>query len=295
MKKFWNILSTILVWLLVAVTVCVMIFTIVSVNTFNRNDRDVFGYRAYVVLSDSMKASGINAGDVVLIQSVDPTTLQPGDIIAYISQNSESYGQTITHMIREKTTNQYGEAGFITYGTTTGTDDATVVTYPFILGKHQLTIPMIGTFFQFLKTTQGYIVCILIPFLLLILYQGVNTVKIFRQYKAEQMAELQAEKDAIEAERQRSMEMMAQLQAMQAQLQSQGAVPPQAPAPAPAPEAPASASPQQPEVDVAAMMAELQALKAQLAQQNAAAQTPAEPSVDDIVQEFGGEDSEENS
>ena len=276
MKKFWNILSTVLVWILVAVTVCVMIFTIVSVNTFNRNDRDVFGYRAYVVLSDSMKASGINAGDVVLIQSVDPSTLQAGDIIAYISQNSESYGQTITHMIREKTTNQYGEVGFITYGTTTNTNDATVVTYPFVLGKLQLTVPMVGTFFQFLKTTQGYIVCILIPFLLLILYQGINTVKIFRQYKAEQMAELQAEKDAIEAERRRSMEMMAQLQAMQAQLQSQGAVVPQTPepapepvaAPAPAPETPTPAP--QPDVDVAAMMAELQALKAQLAAQNAA-------------------------
>ena len=290
MKKFWNILSTVLVWMLVAVTVCVMIFTIVSVNTFNRNDRDIFGYRAYVVLSDSMKASGINAGDVVLIQSVDPTTLQPGDVIAYISQNTESYGQTITHMIRQKTTNQYGETGFITYGTTTGVDDETVVTYPFILGKLQMTIPMVGTFFQFLKTTQGYIVCILIPFLLLILYQGVNTVKIFRQYKAEQMAELQAEKDAIEAERQRSMAMMEQLQAMQAQLQN---IQTQTPAPAPAP-VEESAPAAQADVDVAAMMAELQALKAQLAQQNAS-QAPAEPNLDAIVQEFGGENREENS
>lgn len=291
MKKVWNIVSTVLVWLLVAVTVCVMIFTIVSVNTFNRNDRDIFGFRAYVVLSDSMSASGINAGDVVLVQSVDPTALQPGDVIAYISQNTESYGQTITHMIREKTTNQYGEAGFITYGTTTGVDDATVVTYPFVLGKLQLTLPMIGNFFQFLKTTQGYIVCILIPFMLLILYQGLNTVKIFRQYKAEQMEELQAEKNAIEEERRKSAEMMAQLQAMQAQLQNQGAIPNPAPAePAPAPQAPAEQ-----QVDVAAMMAELQALKAQLAQQNAAPQPPAEPNVEDIVQEFGSETSEQDS
>lgn len=286
MKNFWKVLSNILVWLLVTVTVCVMIFTIVSVNTFNRNDRAIFGYRAYVVLSDSMKASGINAGDVVLVKSVDPTTLKPGDVIAYISQNTESYGQTITHMIREKTTNHYGEAGFITYGTTTGVNDETVVTYPFILGRVEITVPMIGTFFQFLKTTQGYIICILIPFLLLIMYQGVNTVKIFRQYKSEQMAELQAEKDAVEAERRRSMEMMEQLQAMQAQFQNQ--------APAPATE-PAPAAPAQADVDVAAMMAELQALKAQLARQNAAAQPPAEPNLDDVVREFGGQNSKENS
>ena len=273
MKKAWKIISTVLVWLMVAVAVFMMIFTIVSVNTFDRNDRDIFGYRAYIVLSDSMSATSFDAGDLVLVKEVDPTTLQAGDIIAYISQNSESYGQTITHMIREKTTNQYGEPGFITYGTSTGVDDATVVTYPVIQGKYQIRLPKVGSFFQFLKTTQGYIVCILVPFLLLILYQGLNTVKIFRQYKAEQMAELQAEKDAIEAERRKSAEMLAQLQAMQAQMQT----PPQSAAP-----------PAEQGVDVAAMMAELQALKAQLAQHSQPPQA-GDPSLDEIVREFGGD------
>ena len=81
MKKFWNIFSTVLVWLLEAVTVAVMVFTIVSVNTFNRNDRNIFGYKAYVVLSDSMRASGINAGDLILVKQTDPTTLQAGDTL----------------------------------------------------------------------------------------------------------------------------------------------------------------------------------------------------------------------
>ena len=79
-------------------------------------------------------------------------------------------------------------------------------------------IPKMGTFFNFLRTTPGYIVCILIPFMLLIAYQGVNCVMIFRQYKAEQMAQLQQEKEELEKERQKSQEMLEELMALKAQL-----------------------------------------------------------------------------
>ena len=260
MKKAWKTISTVFVWIVVAIAVSVMIFTIVSVNTFNRNDREIFGLRCYIVLSDSMSATDFSAGDLVLVKKVDPTTLQVGDIIAYQSQNSENYGATVTHKIRAKTTDANGNPGFITYGTTTNVDDETVVTYPFILGKYQTALPKVGTFFQFLKTPQGYIVCILIPFLLLIIYQGLNCVKIFKLYKAEQMAELQAEKDALEEQRKQSEAIMAQLLAMQQQMaqQNQGVAPPvQENAP--------------PQPDVSAMMAELEALRAQVAAQGQAA------------------------
>ena len=258
MKKAWDIISTVFVWIVVIVAVFMMVFTIVSVNTFNRNDRDLFGLRFYIVLSDSMAATDFDAGDLVLVKEVDPSTLQVGDIIAYQSQNTDNYGATVTHKIRTKTTDNSGNPGFITYGTSTGVDDATIVTYPFILGKYQMALPKVGTFFQFLKTPRGYIVCILIPFLLLLIYQGLNCVKIFKMYKAEQMAELQAEKDALEEQKRQSEAMMAQLLAMQQQMaqQNQNTAPPV--------QKPAASEEQQ---DVAAMMAELQALRAQVASQ----------------------------
>ena len=247
MKKFGGILSTILVWAVAFVAVAMMIFTVVSVNTFNRNDRDLFGYRAYIVLSDSMSATDFSAGDLILVKQVDPNTLQPGDIIAYTSQNSENYGETVTHKIRSLTVNDNGEPGFITYGTTTNTDDAAVVTFPFVLGKYEVSLPKVGSFFQFLRSTTGYILCILVPFLILILHQGLNCVAAFRRYKAEQMAELQAEKDAIEKQRLQSELMMQQLLEMKQQMTAQ----------APPKEDPA----------VEAMRAELEALRSQLAAQ----------------------------
>ena len=68
MKKMWKVLSTIMVWLVVAVAVFMMVFTIISVNTFNRNDRDIFGLRFYIVLSDSMSATDFDAGDLVVVK-----------------------------------------------------------------------------------------------------------------------------------------------------------------------------------------------------------------------------------
>lgn len=285
MKKALKIVKTAFLWLVVIMAVTMMVFTIVSVNTFDRNDRDILGFHCYIVLSDSMSATDFDAGDLVLVKEVDPTTLKEGDIIAYQSQNSENYGATVTHKIRAETIDKNGNPGFITYGTTTGVDDETVVTYPFILGKYQMVLPGLGTFFQFLKTPQGYIVCILFPFLLLILYQGLNCVKIFKMYKAEQMAELQVEKDALEAQRKQSEDMMVQLLAMQQQMaqQNQSAAPP-------------AQENGEGQPDMAAMVAELQVLRAQVAAQNqsepAAQATEQQPAFEDIMKEFGN--SEEN-
>ena len=106
---------------------------------------------------------------------------------------------------------------------TTNTDDEGVVTYSYVLGKYQSRIPKAGAFFQFLKTTPGYIVCILIPFLLLILFQGMNCVQLFRQYKREQMDEMQEERAKLEAERAENQKMMAELLALKSQLVSQQA------------------------------------------------------------------------
>jgi signal peptidase I len=219
MKKALNIAKTIFVWLMVALAVFMMIFTIVSVTTFDRADRNLFGYKTFIVLSDSMSKTDFNAGDIVFVKGVDASTLKEGDIISYVSQNSHNFGETVIHKIRRLTSDAEGNPGFVTYGTTTDTDDETVVTYPYVLGKYTGHLPKVGAFFQFLKTTPGYIVCILTPFLLLILLQGLNCIKLFRRYKQEQLDEMQAEREKIEAERLQSQKMMQELLALKQQLE----------------------------------------------------------------------------
>lgn len=221
MKKALKIIRTTLVWLVVLLAVSMMIFTIVSVTTFNRNDRDLFGYKMYIVNSDSMSATDFNAGDLILVKEVEPATLKEGDIISFMSQDTDNFGETITHKIRKLTTDAEGNPGFITYGTTTDTDDETIVTYPYVLGQYQSHIPALGTFFNFLKTTPGYFVCIFIPFMLIIIYEGVKFFNLFRRYKNEQMEEMQAEKEKIEAEKAENAKMLEELRALKAQMEGQ--------------------------------------------------------------------------
>ena len=219
MKKAFNIIKITIIWLIVLLAVSMMIFTVISVTTFNRNDRDLFGIKMYIVNTDSMAATDFDAGSLILVKEVDPSTLKAGDIITFMSQDTNSFGETITHKIRNLTTDAEGNPGFVTYGTTTGVDDETIVTYPYVLGKYSSAIPGLGTFFNFLKTTPGYFVCIFTPFMLIILYEGVKFFNLFRRYNKEQLEEMQAEKDKIEAEKAENAKMLEELKALKAQLE----------------------------------------------------------------------------
>ena len=217
MKKVLNAIMSVLSTLMMIVAVCVMVFTIISVNTFNRQDRSLMGYKAFIVLSDSMSATDFDAGDLVLTKDVNPAELQEGDIIAYISENPDNYGEVVTHKIR--TVNSDGT--FTTYGTTTDTDDAYPVSWEQVLGKYDKAIPKVGAFFNFLKTTPGYICCIFVPFALLIMMQGLNTVKLFKQYKREQQEDIDRQKAELEQERLETKAMMEELLAMKKELSQQ--------------------------------------------------------------------------
>lgn len=223
MKKTLHIIIDAAAWLLVILAVCMTIFTVVSVNVFDRNNRRLFGYQAFIVRSDSMSATDFSAGDVVFTKSVDPSTLSPGDIIAFTSQNPYNEGETVTHKIRKLAVNEKGERGFVTFGTTKNVDDETIVTYPYVLGEYKGCVPNLGNFFVFLKTVPGYILCIFLPFLLLIIYQIINCVKLFQRYKKEQTAGIEAEKAAIARERAKNAETLRQLRELKESLESRSA------------------------------------------------------------------------
>jgi len=219
-KKVLKIVKSIVVWIFVVFAVAMTVFTVISVNTFNRNDRNVWGYKAYIVNTDSMSKTDFKAGDLILVRETDPSTLKAGDIITYMSQSTESFGETITHKIRKVTTDARGNPGFITYSTTTDQDDDTIVTYMYVLGKYEKTIPNVGYFFNFMKTPQGYITCIFVPFMILIVYQAVNFVMVFRRYKKEQVEAMEEERKRIDTEREQNVKMMEELQALKKQLES---------------------------------------------------------------------------
>ncbi len=245
-RKIASIASKVLTIMLVIFTLAMMAFTVFSAVAFNRNERGLFGYGFYIVQSESMEINkdeemeklNVNKinfakNDLIVVKRLSEKKkqeLKVGDVITFTSQNLDaSFGETVTHMIydvvkaKDKETGKEEVIGFKTVGTSNGmiAKDQTTVYLNFIYGQYKGTLPSVGRFFSFMKTTPGYIVCILIPFLLLIIYNGLNCVRIFRQYKSEQRAAIQAERDEIEKEKQQNAEMLRQLQALQAQLTAQ--------------------------------------------------------------------------
>ena len=230
-QKMLTILFKVIAWLLVVFTVFMMIFTIFTVMTVDRNDQNLFGIKFYIVQTDSMSLSDNNhylkvhfsAGDIIIIRDAEDTTaFRPGDIIAFVSTKSDSYGETITHMIREVKIVDGKLLGYVTYGTNTGTNDEALVEPEYILGAYEGKLPYVGHFFAYVKSTPGYIVCVLVPFLLLILYNGVNVIRLFRQYKREQTEAMETERAQIAAEKKEAENMLRELQALKEQLAAQG-------------------------------------------------------------------------
>ena len=234
-QKVMNILLKVFTALVVAVTVFVMVFTVVTVALFDKNDRAVFGYKFFIVQSDSMSLSEnnadldvhFNAGDLVIVtDKFEVKELKAGDIITFVSQNEDSYGETVTHMIKEVVRSSSGALiGFKTYGTNTGAEDSVLVEPEFIIGQYNSQIKGVGHVMAFMKSVPGYIVCVLTPFLLLIGNQAINVIRLYRRYKAEQNAEmdekkleLEREKSALEAQRLESERMLKELEALKAQL-----------------------------------------------------------------------------
>ena len=233
-KKILNISIKVITWALALFTVFMMVFTIVSVTTLDRNDRSIFGMKLYIVQTDSMSRSEnnkdmkvhFNAGDIIIVKEAENrTALKAGDIISFMSTNSSSYGETVTHMIREVKYDENGKLlGYVTFGTNTNTDDEALVEPEYILGVYWGKIPGAGNFFAFVRTTPGYIICILVPLLILILYNCINIIRLFCKYRREQLKEMQAERDKIDEERAENQRMMQELLALKAQLEKNGGI-----------------------------------------------------------------------
>ncbi len=230
-QKAFSVSLKIFGWIFVAFSLLIMIFTIITLTTVDRNDRSIFGVKFYIVQTDSMSKSKNNkdieihfsAGDIVLIKEVkEKASLKEGDVIAFLSTNSASFGETITHMIREVKTNADGRViGYITFGTNTGVNDEALVEPEYVLGKYAGKLTGLGNFFVFVKSTTGYIVCILLPFSFLIVYNGVNVFRLVKRYKKEQKEVMEKEKAELAAERKKNEETLKELQALKAELAQQ--------------------------------------------------------------------------
>lgn len=182
-KSKVDLVTSIFGWISFALALIVVAATFISFFSDSKNGKEFFGVKMFIVQTDSMSKGEsdnneifFNAGDVVLIKTVqDNTKFKEGDVIAFISLNTESYGKTLTHKIREVKYNTRGKIiGYVTYGINTGTNDQTLVQPENIIGEYAGKVPVVGHVFSFLKTERGYATCILLPFMLLAIHFSIK-------------------------------------------------------------------------------------------------------------------------
>ncbi len=217
MKNSKKVIFKIIQVLLIAFTVYIMLFTIITVRNVNRNSGNgIFGYKIFIVLSDSMKPK-FQAGDMVVTKSIDPKELKEGDIITFYL--SDAMQKTVTHQIHEKVIIDSKEA-FITKGINVDQPDENPIYANHVIGKYTFSIPKAGYLFNFLKTPMGYVIFILCPFLIILTYNGTKFVLSIKEYKKEKQKETEDSNKLLEEERRKNEKMKEELNLLKKQLSS---------------------------------------------------------------------------
>lgn len=159
---------------------------LVAISNINKTDTiNLFGYKAYIIKSNSMEPS-IKSGDVVIVKKVPEENIKVGDIITF-KQNTEIITHRISKIEEENNIKKY-----ITKGDNNNLEDSEKITYEGIKGKNIITIPYLGKIINMLENKIIFLV-ILLVILILCFY------KIQKQEKIE----IRREKKKIEDEKKR--------------------------------------------------------------------------------------------
>ncbi|MHB1455190.1 MAG: signal peptidase I [Saccharofermentanales bacterium] len=126
----------------------------------------IFGNRFYVVLSGSMEPS-IHMGSLIVVKSVDTNALKIKDVITF---NHLDSGKIVTHRI-VKITEISDVRYFTTRGDANDTNDFESVKYENVIGKVGFSIPLVGSVINFASTKKGILFLVIIPGLLLFVFQ----------------------------------------------------------------------------------------------------------------------------
>lgn len=176
MKKVLRIVLNVVIWIFFAFAVCITAIAISAQNN-SMGVPVIFGKVPVTILSDSMKDT-FKAGDLIIVDSLsgeEKSELQAGDVITFLTDlNNDGQQDINTHRIVD-----VQKQGGYTYYTTRGDNKETntknddqLVRYDMVVGKYTgVRIGGIGSALDFLRTSTGFLLCILLPLILFFLYE----------------------------------------------------------------------------------------------------------------------------
>ena len=160
----------------------------------------ILGKTPMVVLSGSMSGTAenhIEAGDLIFVDKTDVTSLEVGDVIAYMEKDSTA---VITHRVTKIDTDSDGKLLFTTKGDANNSEDLMQVEEDRVIGIYSSRIPKVGDFAIFLHEPLGMVLFIAVPLLVFIIYDIIRRQRYARKEK-ENVAALEAEIKRLKQEK----------------------------------------------------------------------------------------------
>ena len=194
-KKAGTVVISELLWVIILIAALYSIT--VLANKDGNNVASVAGFTPLVVQSDSM-APTFCKDDMIIIRKCDTQKLEEGDIITFHTVIDNKLALN-THRIVKIEEYENGYRSFTTRGDNNPADDTHILAEGDIVGKHVTTIPKLGKLMNFLSSSAGFLIVIVIPMFIFFVYQLYHLITVVLALKKatalealEEQAKLQA-------------------------------------------------------------------------------------------------------
>lgn len=194
--KVLTVIGTILCIILTPVLIinCTLI-----IKSLTKSDEvpKVAGYCPMIVLTDSMYPL-IQSGDLIICQTIDAEAVEASDVIAFFDP-AGSGTSIVTHRVVE-VIEEGNTISFRTKGDANNAEDSALVPADNLVGIYKSRIPSAGNIAMFMQTTQGLIICVIVPIIALVLYDVIRR-RHYEKQKQDDTAALLAELEELRAQK----------------------------------------------------------------------------------------------
>jgi len=189
-----------------------LIFSIANIRVKQENDiANVFGTGFLSVQSDSMagsQASSFSKGDLIFVKMINQQNLNTvaiGDVVTYYDYSIKAFN---THRIVDSTLIN-GDLYFITQGDNVLEPDLQPLRAQDVLAVYRSNVSGLGTTLDYLQTSTGFALMIILPVVFILLVEGIILAKNymavhrikyeenFKEMEQKAMKDLDLEKERI--------------------------------------------------------------------------------------------------
>lgn len=171
-------ISNIAIGLLIIIIILSIIGNIKNAKSNNKINY-ILKYIPMNVLTGSMEPY-IKPGDMIISKKINSENIVKGDVVTYKTNNKNLVTHRVMEIIKDGNT-----IFFKTKGDANNIADEKLVTEEDIVGKLVLRIPKVGYVGDIIRTPLGFITCIVIPIILLIIMEIKTTSNMNKAVKKE--------------------------------------------------------------------------------------------------------------